>query len=479
MATGPVLYAALLGLSGYMPLAILVYLRRRGYPSIRFGNPVQTALCSSLATLVSIGMLVLLLLRDSISCAVLVGFEYFSVNATLIALLVTELSIVLTFELTEEIADHHDYSTESATKLSQQRIKVLRAMLSLRGLGLLWGVAHILWLGLPIAIVGPEALASLPSPNATVTDCFAPVGGDVSPLAIVSFVHASLFIATYALLSYFLARVMDNFGLCFRYRLMGGLLALVFLGYAVCVALEANADLQAVGARYILLSLGGHAVVLAQIVFPIFASRSERIYEDGAMVLHTTKMNLLETYLETAEGYRAFAEFARIQFSYENAVAWKACADFKKGGGDSHAIYNTYIKAQSVLETNIPGTLRKYYFDIFEKSRKGHKVLGYHTALDKDFGVFDKFRDAILKLMVLDTLPRFQNHALGKGWSPFVETQESHFVLNHLMDAIEQPKNLVVPFDGQVQTVVDRVRRVSSSPSGKARKEFLPDRRES
>ncbi|OQR83418.1 hypothetical protein THRCLA_10946 [Thraustotheca clavata] len=255
---------------------------------------------------------------------------------------------------------------------------------------------------------------------------------------------------------------------------MGTLISIVFLLYLLCIIFYSSSWIQDNDIRHVALSFFGHAVIISQIIVPLWATRNERSFTDASIV-HTTKINMLEAFLETADGYHAFSEFARIQFSYENAVAWKACSDFKRHGGNSIALYDTYIKAQSVMETNIPGTLRKYYYDIFEKSRKGHRILGYESALDKDLAIFDRFREAILKLMVLDTLPRFQVHPLGKGWQTFVETQESHFVLNHLIGAIDRPENLVVPFDGNVQKVVDRVRRASANTrtDSKVKRELL------
>ncbi|KDO19261.1 hypothetical protein SPRG_15042 [Saprolegnia parasitica CBS 223.65] len=156
--------AAQLGLSVQMPIAILLFLRRR----------------CSLATFALIGILVLLLLQNAISCTFL---------------LVTELSVVLTFELTE-----------------------------------------------------PKIATS---ENTTVADYFARPETKNSPC---------------------LAR-----NVCVQFRLMGRLLALVVLGFVICVS-QANPNLQAYGARYLLLRLG--AVVLAKIVFPVLASRAECIYHD-------------------------------------------------------------------------------------------------------------------------------------------------------------------------------------------------------
>ncbi|RHZ38201.1 hypothetical protein DYB26_012184, partial [Aphanomyces astaci] len=67
--------------------------------------------------------------------------------------------------------------------------------------------------------------------------------------------------------------------------------------------------------------------------------------------------------------------------------------------------------------------------------------LGLASAIDHDSAVFDLFRDAILKLMALDTLPRFQHHALGQHYDTFAQSQAQERLLSNVLKSLDQLGN--------------------------------------
>ncbi|RHY85344.1 hypothetical protein DYB26_003183 [Aphanomyces astaci] len=436
---GPLgVYVVLVFVSCCLPVAIGVFVRRRKFPTIRYANPRQTAFCSSMAAVLSLGGSCMLLNQHAVACGTFNAFLFVFVVVTLFGLALNQLTLVLTFNLTQHLVNHHADTSDQNKAKSVVRIMRLRRLLQPRAIVVKWMVGTLLWLLPPVAILDHASVAHMQS--LSVADCI-----EIPLNVAMNFVLLALvgvFIASFGVLAHYLSKVIDNFGLRRRYQTMGRLLAVLFVLEAIAIEYRETYWVATYKLRYVILPIAGFVVVGCQVVWPLVHSRHELPVHFTVAEGHGSKLAVLEDYLATPDGYLMFSAFARLEFSFENVVAWKAAFEFRlHGGGDAYAIYKAYMAVGAPMETNIPDALRQHYHRIFAKDRKGKVVLGLASAIDHDSAVFDLFRDAILKLMALDTLPRFQHHALGQHYDTFAQSQAQERLLSNVLKSLDQLGN--------------------------------------
>ncbi|KAF0717656.1 hypothetical protein As57867_002163, partial [Aphanomyces stellatus] len=399
-SAGPTaLFVVLLLVSCALPLAIGLFLTRRHYPSIRYASPHQTAVCSSFAAILSVGTSAMLLSQDSVSCGSFNVFIYLFTNAGFFGLCVTQLTLVLTFHLTQQLALHNADTKVGEKAKAFATIQRLRRLLTPHSIVAKWVVGNLVWFLPPLAAVDAPLVTNMQSTS--IANCLAvPMNVVMNGIILLQIL---LFIVALVVLSLYLSKVIDNFGLRRHYQVMSRVLASLLCLECLCVVFHTADVVAAYRLRYVVLPLGGIAVVGCQVVWPLLQSRHEAPISMHGHEDHSSKLAVLEDFLATDDGLAAFSAFARLEFSLENVVAWKAAFEFKKkGGGDAYAIYSSYMSVGAAMETNIPDALRQHYHDIFIKHHRRVSQGGrtstvasviadndVQTAINQDPAVFD------------------------------------------------------------------------------------------
>ncbi|KAF0684453.1 Aste57867_23549 [Aphanomyces stellatus] len=408
----------------YVPFLLAIYYLNRDKPAIRYRNPVEMVVATSLAFLYGVCRCLNTLFQSSVNCTTSCVLAGIPMQLAFMAYLMAKLRVVLTFKLTELMVVHAENKSESDEALLTRLHTILRHKVYIK----LWLTAQFFW-NVPLAVL----LLAMPYTDEVGQSC------PLNVFHATVYLDCALFTTLVVLsltLSYHLSRAVDNFGLRRAFTLTSRVLAALF-----CLAFPATYFSDTTFVREYALDLFTdllmvHAFIFIHIGLPVLGV----LYGDYNLNTRTYSgtSGILNAYLHTAEGYILFSEFAKLEFTYECVVAWKSIANYRVGA-ENHLsaleIYQQHVAESAPLPLHkaLPAHVWKRYQVAFDATRK-------YSANPDDIhrarNYFDVLFDALVHHMVHETLPRFQKHALGGQWAAFVE----QFVAQTALDQVLSDK---------------------------------------
>ncbi|OQR88781.1 hypothetical protein THRCLA_10106, partial [Thraustotheca clavata] len=382
-----------------MCLPLLLYHCNRHTPSIRYRKPNLMSIAALWSSIYSISRCVIELNQSKINCTAMTLVYGVSLQTTLMAYFLAELSVVLTFKLTEMMIRYNE------KHITQQGALIkLQYLLRNRHLTIAWIVIQLVW-NTPLFVI------IYTGPDYTMYDgnnCPLELRNRFVPLSIIQ--YSIIGIATMRL-SYSMSKVVDNFGLRIAFQRCGRAMCLVLLCYLPFSILHDESFVLDSHLEFFIAAFGGQLIHLFHIIGPVRQVFKEKIFDQNTF---KGTEGILEAFLSTESGFNAFTEFAKGEYEYEAVVAWKALADFKAGTDDclsATEIYQTHIYLQAPL------SLRRFIsanlLERYETAYEGNTKYGIHPDVAHDSESFNLILAELMIYLVYSTLPRFQLHPLG------------------------------------------------------------------
>ncbi|ETW07715.1 hypothetical protein H310_02164 [Aphanomyces invadans] len=414
---------AILGLSFYLPFAILLYYCNRHKPAIRYRNPVEMTFTATAAFAYGFARCMGSLFVDKFSCTFRLLSFGIPLQLGLMGYLLAELRVVLTFNLTELMVAHAERRKVNRHNLSHLHSLLRRGLLSVYRI-----LIHILW-NTPLVII----LYSNDYSSYNGEQCPSRLNHKVTTLFATEFL---VIVVASMVLSFKMSKVVDNFGLRRSFQASGRILFLWFCIYFPILAFFFDTDVVLSYRLDLFMDiLIAHTFIWIHIVLPLREAYMMPDHDvDGAAFKGTT--GILDAYLHTPEGFKAFSTFAKSEFRLECVLAWKTLVDYRIESPDhlsAFEIYELHIApaAPLSLEKDISPSILKRYVLAFEANSK------YSIAPEemvRDVNYFDVLLDAIMDKIVVETLPRFQQHALGANWGDFVSKYNTQMALDKMLN---------------------------------------------
>ncbi|KAF0684454.1 Aste57867_23550 [Aphanomyces stellatus] len=435
MDTKQIAIFGVLVLSFYVPVVIALYHLHRRKPSIRYRNPTEMVFTATCAFLYVCARCCCTLFLHDMSCTVrylLIGYvgqqlvhlttsvASIPFSQGLMGYFTAELRVVVTFKLTELMV-------ALTEKKPVQKAHV----------GLLRAFAHHGLLSAPRLAV--QIFGALPLFVVLFKEDYSQC---VTCPAYLVRQTTYLFYAEFALtatltfgLSFGLSQVVDNFGLRASFVTSGRLFLAVYCIYFPLVIVFYDDEAFNVDHIDVFMDvLISHLFIWIHFLGPL--KRAISASASGGTVTFQGTVGLLDAYLHTTDGFHDFAAFARSEFVYECVVAWKHMIDYRTdapGHLSVDEIYELHIAPAATLSVAnvVPPLVLKRYATVFAANTK-YKVHPDSSA-EPDTATFDALLQSIRQKLVTETLPRYQEHPLGTGWTEFVAKHEMQKALDKVL----------------------------------------------
>jgi len=412
------------------------------------------------ACVYALGGVLLHMNRNHISCGALNLILSLTFNFTTLSLVLSELCVVLTFNLTKLLVISHP-ATAADYKIKMRKCAILRKLLTPQSIAITWIVSQLVW-SMPtlVVILFSEEFIWNNSASVCPTKFDAEIEKSNSAQTICIYLLALI-------LTRFLSQVVDNFGLRRSFQISGICMLLSLVAYILAVKLDA-ANLNS---EIFVSTFSVQLIVPIHICNPLWRSLRDKPTSNYNSCESSIK--LLHDYLLTPSGYNSFSQFCQLEFRTEYLLAWKTLADYTNGVGAADEIFEKYFAPNaSISLRHISAHLLERYQLLFS-SRHKYKVHPKHQQDESE--QFEPLRLEILRILVADTLSRFQAHELGQDWSKFVEEHQVRSALELVLQN-SSSKSLISFISPATQkkqteenlTIFDaRLEPIESDPLGK------------
>ncbi|KDO33797.1 hypothetical protein SPRG_01676 [Saprolegnia parasitica CBS 223.65] len=419
--------------SSAMVVPLLIYYCNRQSPSIRYRNPNFISIAAVWASIYSIARCAVSLNPDMISCTNLALLFGISLQTTLMSYLLAEIMVVLTFNLTERM-------TKYSAQRDSQRAAISRLQWLLRR-------KHVtyMWLGIQVLWNLPNCALVLSGPDYSRfngTNCPDELRLRVIPFNMAQ--YCCIAIGT-LVLSRAMSRVVDNFGVRKAFQNSSRAMCVFVVCYLPVSLLYDTSFVQSTHLELFIVVVGAHVIVVFHVLGPIRQAFRDRPSSSSAF---KGTLGILEAFLHTDEGYKAFTAFAKGEYEVEVLVAWRALADYRGEAREDLSatdIFDTHLGPNAPLPVHrfVPPLLLHRY----ETAFAGNAKYGVHPDSAQDPNFFNPLHDALLSYMVHTTLPRFQAHEVGAQiWRPFVLQYETRLALDLVLQKQAEPATQVTKF---------------------------------
>ncbi|KAF0684457.1 Aste57867_23553 [Aphanomyces stellatus] len=406
--------------SFYAPIATLMYYCNRHRPAIRYRNPAEMTLTASTSFFFSVARFITALYVDSFSCSVHLLLFVIPLQMSLLFYFLAELRLVLTFKLTELMVAHASRTNDHKHTIAWLQMFLRRGKLLRMAMQLVWNVPFVVLLEMHnySDLSGSSCPGSLLHPVVTLIGC--------------EFVL--VVVATLAL-SLQLSKAVDNFGLRQSFQASSRVSFFLFLLYVPILVFFYDTDvIYAYHVDVFMDVLISHTFVWIHIVLPVRAAFQNADDDGNAGYLQGT-VGVLNAFLHTPEGFDAFSAFAKTEFAFECVAAWRNLVDYRLDAPNHLSAYDIYEQhiaptAPLSLHHAVKDSILKRYSTAFEANSR------YSVApqeMVQDISYFDVLLDAVMDKIVVDTLPRFQRHALGVIWTDFVAKCNTQLALDKML----------------------------------------------
>ncbi|ETV86158.1 hypothetical protein H257_02614 [Aphanomyces astaci] len=419
---------AVFALSFYLPFAILVYYCNRHKPAIRYRNPVEMTFTATAAFAYCFARCMGSLFVDKFSCTLRLLSFGVPLQLGLVGYLLAELRVVLTFNLTEMMLAHAERRKVNHHKLGYLHSLLRRGLLSTYRICL-----HVAW-NVPLVIILYSHDYSLYNGE----NCPNDLSHQVTTLFASEFL---VVVVASLMLSFNMSKVVDNFGLRQSFQASGRILFIWFCIYFPLLTFFFDADIVFnYRADLFMDILISHTFIWIHIVLPLREAYVMSHHDfEGAAFKGT--VGILDAYLHTPEGFQAFSTFAKSEFRLECVLAWKTLVDYRVDSPEhlsAFEIYEQHIAptAPLSLEKDIPASILKRYGLAFEANSK-YSIVPEEMVRDANY--FDVLLDSVMDKILVETLPRFQQHALGATWGDFVSKYNTQMALDKMLDHEHAP----------------------------------------
>ncbi|OQR86168.1 hypothetical protein THRCLA_10569, partial [Thraustotheca clavata] len=253
----------LLLLTLYMPLVTAIYYARKDMPSIRYRNPHQMTICGFTATFYCWFKLVFGLMTATISCATSQYLVSILFHFTTFSVFLSEVSIVVTFYLTELLVTTH---TKGHTPQNDRKSRLLRLYLRPSTTLCVWIIGHLLW---NVPTIATIASYTNDLNNTTLKECPNYI---VETIELVSAIQVGILLVLGSILTRCMSTNIDNFGLRSNYIYAHRVWLCCYIIYLIVVGLENVSWAKKYQIDSILITLSMQSIVLIIIVRPLHLS---------------------------------------------------------------------------------------------------------------------------------------------------------------------------------------------------------------
>ncbi|KDO27956.1 hypothetical protein SPRG_07232 [Saprolegnia parasitica CBS 223.65] len=475
-------------LYAYMPVALHLFVSRRQLSSIKYREPLPVSLSALFFSVYTLCVPPLVCFGGLSSYTLALFFEWILLLTGLVTYLLTQCILVVKFHITEVLMD-----PVQATVLRVGRIKYLRWLLYPRFQLVVWATATTL-VNTPL-VVFANTVASV---NTTVADFNQSDGlGSIGRLRLYAGIETgALILASYAL-ARSMSRIVDNFGLKETYARAARVMAIGVVLYAAVTLLAAYGVVPGFDAYHVPTLVGlhtAHAVFAITIVLPLRASYlCKEAHKDLKARLRQTKRDVdqlesmvLYRYLNTDAGFGDFLAFSKKELCADALLAWREVQRYKEGGVAIEHIYATCLDAgcsvPSQYRTDRPAHKLSISFQRFHRvlpdaalklaapthhlssvapivdhrtslQSHGHRLPSQGTTTiaddysrmsvsrNKHEKLFHPLGAEFLRVIYMDVLPRFEEHAATDAWVTFRNREKAMLsldTLEHMIDGTIQ-----------------------------------------
>ncbi|OQR82893.1 hypothetical protein ACHHYP_15390 [Achlya hypogyna] len=346
----------------YMPVALLLFVRRRQLSSIKYREPVPMGLAAAFLSLYTLCVPPVLCFSGEAPYTIILFFEWHVLVTGVVTYFLTQSILVVKFHITEILMD-----PILATVARVRRTTYLRWLLYPRFQLVVWSAASTLF-NVPLVLL-MDGLDD----NSTVTAFDSNAGN--SNLGRLRF-YAGIETGALILASYLLARttsrIVDNFGLKEAYeraaRIMGAGVC-IYAGISVLIAYDVAPGLDLYHLPTVVGLHTAHALFVVTIVLPLRASyRSKETHKDLKARMRQTKRDVdqlesmvLYRYLSTDEGFADFLAFSKKELCADALLAWKEVQRYKEGACTIEHIFTSCLDPGAPLQVDISPTVRHMY----------------------------------------------------------------------------------------------------------------------
>ncbi|KAF0699486.1 Aste57867_9956 [Aphanomyces stellatus] len=410
----------------YMPMALLLYLYHSSHSCIRYRRPDRTAFPALCVMLCAHSMPILIFVNAH--CLLYVIWFVLAL-CSMVSYLLLQLSLVVTFKITELLAE-----PTRATAATALRMIRFRWFLHPRIQSSIWLAANILFAA---PVFYPYDINAL---LITVEgSCFGPVAWNVvlSEFAIIGLVSIVLAVQV--------SQVVDNFGLrgSFLSTAKGGVLCILFqLVLSAGWYLDNWTWLATYHVVGVTACVPPHVFFYYNILAPLrqalFPSPfRQRIVVLSASIhmhphLYPQHLSLFHDFLRHPDGFRAFLEFSRTELTVERLLAWQAIVQYQDAPSfrRANAVFDECLATHCIYATSVGTNWRPFY----QMQRPM-----WHPATPAAPALFDRVLRDLEGLMHQDQLGRFLAHPSGcLAWHDFLDRRRTLEKLDQVMTIVSK-----------------------------------------